>query len=380
MTQAITGGLAGRWGFGVDPQPAAPPPDTEALHGEYRVPPYPVPLPPLPRAAVAPVTPATDAERDAQVQEGLDAFRLAMNPAYRVPDALPRPGTTFQMSDPYETQRATIQANQAAVAKAAAAARLSGDDLRLVLSGRGSPHSLQALTQALIDAGRVPSTVDGGPRLEPRIRQMMFDCGIGIDCAGYVQQAYLRTMGVSASAAGWRARTNEDLSNLGARGFVRIGDLARVRPGDIVVLGPPPKQPGHRAIVYEQHVATESDLAELRERSGASRAFASTPPIRLLSVDSSWGSSGHAEFGGVRRETWWYSASTGQWAWLDQGDDRSRAFRTAGTPMDHPFGEPFGIYRGARTLRALPGRRSIGPMITERLVLPGARGTYRRGQ
>jgi hypothetical protein len=349
MTQSIGGGWARRLELSVEPQSTVPAPDTETLHRREEDVAYPVPLPPLPRAAVARVAPATDAERDAQVQAGLDDYRASLNPAYRAPERPASPGTPFQMSRPYDAQRPAIQANQAAVAKAAVRAHLTPADLGLVLSGRGSPASIHALTQALIDDGRMPPDPDGSVLPESRIRTMMFDCGIGIDCAGYVQQAYLRAVGVSASAAGWRARMNEDLSNLAARGFTRIGDVTRVRPGDIVVLGPPqeqPGQPGHRAIVYEQHIATDGELAALRLNTAASRAFASTPPIRVFSVDSSWGCNGNAQFGGVRRESWWYCESTRQWGWLEQGDETTRSFLTASTPMAHPFDGPFGIYRG----------------------------------
>jgi hypothetical protein len=352
MTQSIGGGWARRLGLGVEPQSTVPAPDTEALHRREEDVAYPMPLPPLPRAAVARVAPATDAESDAQVQEGLDAFRASLNAAYRAPERPASPGTPFQMSRPYKAQHPAIQANRAAVAKAAARAHLTPADLGLLLSGRGSPASIHALTQALIDDGRMPPDRDGSVLPESRIRAMMFDCGIGIDCAGYVQQAYLRAMSVSASAAGWQARVNEDLSNLAARGFTRIGDVARVRPGDIVVLGPPPAEPGlpgepgHRAIVYEQHIATDGELAALHLSNAASRAFASTPPIRMFSVDSSWGCNGNPQFGGVRRESWWYCESTRQWGWFEQGEEATRSFRTASTPMAHPFDGPFGIFRG----------------------------------
>ena len=78
----------------------------------------------------------------------------------------------------------------------------------------------------------------------------------------------------------------------------------------------------------------------------ASRSFAGTPPIRVLTVDSSWGCNGDSRYGGVRRESWLYCEATRQWGWFDQGDEATRPFRTASTPMAHPFDGPFGIFRG----------------------------------
>jgi hypothetical protein len=353
MTQRISGGWVGQLGSaGIEPQGTAPRPDTEALHQRDADVVYPVPLPPLPRPAVARIAPATDAERDAQVQRELDAFRQSMNPPYVTPAGLVWSGTTFQMSKPYDAQRASIAANRAVVAAAAQHAHLSQSDLQLVLSGRGTPGAIRALTQALIDGGHVPGDADP----VTGVRKMMFDCGIGIDCAGYVQQAYLRAMGVSAAAVGLRAPTNEDLSDLGAAAFTRVTDLARVRPGDIVALGPPQKQPGHRAIVYEQHVATDAEIAALREND-TGRDFTRRPPIRVLTVDSSWGSNGDPRYGGVRRESWWYCEATHQWGWFEQGDEATRRFSTASTPMAHPFDGPFGIFRG-RAAVAPPDRRT----------------------
>src|SRR5882672_2688196 len=223
MTPPIAGGRP-NWA-GLEPDARSPAPDTDALHGQDEDLACPVPLPPLPRAAVAPVGAATPAARDAQVQAGLDSFRQAMSASYRTPEGAAWPATRFQMTARYLGQTAAIEANRGALARAAARVHLTGAELGLVQSGRGSPESIHALTQALLDDGLLPPADPSRPDLESRVRQMMFDCGIGIDCAGYVQQAYLHAMRVSASAAGFRARVNEDLSNLSSRGFSRVDCL-----------------------------------------------------------------------------------------------------------------------------------------------------------
>lgn len=329
------------WAPAVTPRPADPIID------------HPIGLltPPMPRMAVEPAAPPTTAAaRDALVQARLDAFRLAMSAAYRTGGITVITGTTFQMSTLYASQRDLVRANQGVLLHAAIRANLTREDFARVREGRGSPGSIHALTQSLLDLGVLPKPSPPDASLSglvDRIRLMMFNHGIGIDCAGYVQQAYLHAMRIDATTARFASPTFEDLSNLGARGYKRIDDLAAVRPGDLVVLGPPAGQPGHRAIVYEQRPATASDLTMLASNGPAAAALASSGPIRIFEVDSSWGCSGDPQIGGARRETWWYAEATKTWAWLEQGPDGQRPFSTAGTPMGHPFTGASGIFRSA---------------------------------
>jgi len=306
---------------------------------------------PLPRMAVEPAAPPkTAAARDALVQARLDAFLLTMSSAYRIGETTVITGTTFQMSILYATQRDLVRANQGALLQAAVRANLTREQFAHVREGRGSPGSIHALTQSLLDLGALPkpsSADDALPGLVNQIRTMMFQHGIGIDCAGYVQQAYLHAMRIDAATAHFASPTFEDLSNLGARGYKRVDDLAAVRPGDLVVLGKPTEGPGHRAIVYEQRPATASDLTMLASNGPAAAALAGSGPIRIFEVDSSWGCSGNPLIGGVRRETWWYAETTKTWAWLEQGPEGERPFSTADTPMAHPFTGAAGIFRGA---------------------------------
>ena len=316
---------------------------------------HPMPLLPqsLPRTALAPAAavPATPAARDAQVRVSLDAFRQAMNAPYHTPEGVAWPGTTFQMSTPYPMQVTEVPRNASALRLAIASAHLDPADAVDVLTARGSPEAIHAVTQALIDHGQLPPASEGD--LDSRVRLMMFNHGIGVDCAGYVQQAYLRVMRLDRADAGFR-RSNEDLSTLGARGYTRVGDLASVRPGDIVALGPPftppgfRSEPGHRAIVYEQHLASGGELGELGAMGAAGARMVDAGPVRIVQVDSSWGSGGDPSMGGVRRETWWHSETTGTWGWVQQrGLAGPGSLETASTPLAHPFAPPFGIFRGA---------------------------------
>jgi cell wall-associated NlpC family hydrolase len=354
MTQGIVGWRRENWPSDAVAQneepPWAPavtprPPDPTIDH------PIGILTPPMPRMAVDPAAPPTTAAgRDAQVRARLDAFLLSMSQTYRTEKTTVITGTTFQMSVLYESQRNLVRANQGMLVQAAIRANLTREEFARVREGRGSPGGIHALTQSLLDLGALPkpSSPDAElPGLVDQIRTMMFQHGIGIDCAGYVQQAYLHAMRIDAATAHFASPTFEDLSNLGARGYKRIEDLAAVRPGDLVVLGQPAGQPGHRAIVYDQHPATASDLAMLAANGPEAAALASSGPIRIFEVDSSWGCSGNPLIGGVRRETWWYAETNKTWGWLEQGPARQRLFATADTPLAHPFTGASGIFRGA---------------------------------
>jgi hypothetical protein len=281
----------------------------------------------------------------------LDAFLSAMVGSYREGDVEASVPTPFRMTNPYFRQSTAIAGAWPALRDAAAHARPPVTTLDLIESGRGSPEDIHRLTQSLIDRGCLLK--DSQLPLALRVRAMMFDHGIGIDCAGYVQQAYLRTTGLTRKDAGFGSPLNESLSGLAGRGYARITDPSTVRPGDLIVLGPRHRgDPGHRAIVYDQRPATDADLAKLRTLKPAGPLLASHGGILVLEVDSSWGCNGYLIAGGVRRETWWYSQTTGEWGWQDPGPAPlpppapSRALDSGLTPLDHPFDGPYGIFRG----------------------------------
>jgi hypothetical protein len=353
MTQGISGWRRDDWGTTTEPSQAPPPGPTSQpprTQLDYELPLLPQPLP---TSALAPpvVGPLPPAARDAQVRASLDAFRLAMNAPYHTPEGVAWPGTTFQMSVRYPLQEVSVLRHARDLQAAIAAAHLSPLDALDVITGRGTPEAIHAVTQALIDRGRLPPAYAGD--LDSRVRIMMFTHGIGLDCAGYVQQAYLRVMQLDRTQAHFR-RTDEDLSTLGARGYSRVAQIADVRPGDIVSLGPPSwpapgREPGHRAIVYDQHLASVRELGELRALGESGAAMAASGPVRIVQVDSSWGGGGDPLVGGVRRETWWHSETTGTWGWLAPGvDGEPASLAIASTPIRHPFVPPFGIFRGAQ--------------------------------
>jgi len=274
------------------------------------------------------------------IQSRLDAFRARATPVYRTSEGDVPVATPFRMTGGYPVHEATTVAPQRAVVRdVARSIGLSDGEVQFILQGRGTPTQVQRLTQGLIDAGHLPSA-QGSLTLAARVRQMMFDHGIGIDCAGYARQAFVAAH--PGARVQWRAPVNEDLSGLAGRGFTRMR-LSDARAGDLVVLKPVPGQIwGHTLIVYDAHEATEADRARLAEPAKRDRdvaAIADSGCLHVVVVDSSWGCDGSAERGGVQQVTWFEDRVSGRW--LSIGPNELE-YRVADSPYGHPVE---GVYR-----------------------------------
>jgi hypothetical protein len=299
-------------------------------------------------------------EGDQVVQQRLDAFRVSMTPAYHTPEGDVRVATPFAMSSRYQNQLEALRAGTAKhILPAALRAGIPTSALTQILVARGSPSDIHSLTQALIDNGHL--STDASVPLPERVRAMMFDHGIGIDCAGYTQRAYLLATATTRATARFDGDvTKERLDGLSARGYAHVS-LGEVRPGDLGVLGPPAAQEvGHRVIVYDQHGATVADMRELLGHDGPATTFAVGGPIQVFTVDSSWGSGdenriGHAQQGGVLRMTWWHNEATGTWAWTAGAPPNDGDLITGPNVFGHPLE---GFYRRRDHASAPPGRGS----------------------
>ncbi len=274
------------------------------------------------------------------MQSGLDAFRMSVTGWYRTQAGDVAVSVPFLMAPGYAEQQASMRKPevQAELKQAVARLGLPQDTVDRIHAGRGTPDEIHRLTQALIDgqpADRSWTPVD--------VRRLMVDHMIGLDCAGYAQQAYLHATGRTATEAGLGAITLENLSGLSGKGFAHVDDVAQLRPGDLVVFSPMPKaaqDPGHRAIVYDQRPATVNDLQTLLS-TGDGQAFALGGPVRVVEIDSSFGSGGFASKGGVERQTWLYNESTRGWA-QEKLDGSSVHIEPASTLYGHPLE---GFYR-----------------------------------
>jgi cell wall-associated NlpC family hydrolase len=295
------------------------------------------------------------------VERRLDAFRATATPTYRLPDGtdvtvaapfrmparLERQLTPDEKKDPttlrYAQQEGRVVGHKAELAAIAGKVGLGSGALVALYHGHGTPQQVRTVTQALLDAGKLP-VGDGKPAsAATRVRQMMCDYGLGFDCSGYTQQAFLAAQGVTRAQVGFANPTNEGLSALGPPHFQRVAAPEDARPGDVVVLGPPEGETvGHRAIIAERHELTSGELQRLG-CSPADRATLAAGHVTVFAVDSSWGSGADPSLGGVQRHTWLYDAATKRWGTVDAG--AGGAVRLSARPYaDHPLE---GIYRYA---------------------------------
>jgi hypothetical protein len=178
---------------------------------------------------------------------------------------------------------------------------------------------------------------------------MMYDHGIGLDCAGFVQQDFLASRGVARQATGLdRAIGNENLADLRHKGFAKVSP-SDARPGDLFILNPPkPGEVGHTMIVYDHRDATPEEAAELRAKGFAPGR------IQTFVLDSSYGSNAQFDMGGVMRQIW-FRDHDGQWArkteTTERGDQRiDHGFDVwplhPTTNKENPYGHPIdGMYR-----------------------------------
>jgi hypothetical protein len=327
------------------------------------------------RAAAAPRLPSvgparadastvvTDAETP--VQRRLQAFFEAATPVYQVPDG--KGGTVeiavatpFRMVGPDTAPPGTT--NAVILQYAALEKRIEGHDRDLaaiarkyglgnpwaIRSGRGTPGQVRALTQALINENKLPPA-GPGVSLELRVRTMMSEYGIGFDCAGCVQQAFLAAQAITRARAGFAPILNESLSVLSRAHFSRVEPEAS-RAGDIVSLGPPENwHTGHRLIVIEQHEASPDE--ERRYRSIGDGSELGIGPLTVLTLGSSFGSNGDPARGGVGQQTWLYDGK--KWGTVfpaPMTDGTTQEWMTVGErPYDHEH-PLIGIYHYSEKL------------------------------
>ena len=255
------------------------------------------------------------------LQQRLRAFFDASKPTYRVPVGdkefveveVPTPFRmavpTGRQHSPPDEVRLRYLAQEVIVRKhytelQAIARRIGIPSIEAIRVGRGTPAQVHALTQALLDLNKLPPP-EPGVSLPLSIRRMMSDYGIGFDCAGYAQGAFLAAQGITRAQAGFTSPLNEDLSRLSRAHFSRVAPEDSA-PGDILSLGPSPNDStGHRLIVLDAHVASPEEVERYV-------GFGAGPNghFTVLVVDSSFGSAADPAKGGLGRETWLYQAGS----------------------------------------------------------------------
>jgi hypothetical protein len=266
------------------------------------------------RAEAAVRVDAAALPRDAVVQRRLDALRDAFSGPYTVGGATIAARPMFRMNHGANTP--SMESHRTEVDALAAKAGASGYAVRM---GYASPRDLVKVTQALIDAGRLPP----GPDVERCIRAMQWEYGIGVDCAGYTNRALQAASGLGPEALGIHQPGAEAFRGLDAnRHFSKIAP-SHVRPGDVMTLDPAPGETwGHNVIVRARTVIDDAAKRGFEARLGAAagRFLRGPGPFHAIEVDSSWGAGADgADFGGYRRDTWIYDESTRAWGFVQPG-------------------------------------------------------------
>jgi hypothetical protein len=209
--------------------------------------------------------------------------------------------------------------------------------------GRCSPEQLVKVTQVLIDAGKLPPADAAHPRLADRIRGMQWEWGIGVDCAGYTQQAAAEAHG--AAGAVFKANLMGDVFS-GMKHDKRFAsvDIASIRPGDVIHLDAPKRgDVGHNVICHAHAIMDDRARASLlasKTIGDEGKAFLrGAGPFHAFDVDSSWGAGDGMMVGGFRRDTWLFDESSFTWASFPSGQ---RDLPLEPHPMSGPQGELFG--------------------------------------
>jgi hypothetical protein len=289
--------------------------------------------------------------RDTPIQQRLDAFKASATPTFHtkdgdvnvpIPFRMTVPPSVLESADPrnqtFVAREHVVEANSTDLGVIARGAGLTQGQVEALKLGRSTPETIRRVSQALIDAGKLPPGTSADAA--PRVRTMMSDYGIGIDCAGYVQQAFLASRGTTRAQTGLKPIDAEDLSGLSRKGFARVASTD-IRAGDLFILGRPKSgEAGHTVIVRDSRMATPEEAQALKAcATGWGNPDPST--IRRLEVDSSWGSSGDAQKGGVQRHFWWHDEASDRWM-----SESTGAWETGKTPYrDHPID---GIYRPSK--------------------------------
>jgi hypothetical protein len=299
-------------------------------------------------------------DQDTATQKRMNAFLETAMPTYHLPAEKGRPSVDVKVATPFQMVSKTVAppgtTDDTTVRFVAHEARVKETDPELkaigasvglppgtvdaIKAGRGTPRQVQTITQALLDANKLPLAKQGEP-IDVRVRRMMSDYGVGFDCAGYTQQAFLAAHATTRAQAGFDPHImNENLSNLSSRHFSSVAP-EDARAGDVIVLGPrdpSSSEPGHRLIVFDRHDATPEEVHRYCTK-GAGATLAAHGPVTVLVVDSSFGASANPAQGGVQRQTWLYDPVSGRWGTVippNEAAGRSYPERVAvqDTPLD----------------------------------------------
>ena len=332
----------------------ASPPDLRGAHLDYG-------------AIASAMSASPEQAREARFAKALDETRDAFVGPYSVNGQTVFAQPQFRMKEGYEREHGTFRVDEKgdfvtnpsrSVENFHRALTPKGRTLVAILARGGepnpggamlgypSPRQLVRATQALIDAGKLPSLPPPATTADC-IRKMQWEWGIGIDCVDWCMNALAHATGRSVEGMGL-ARGTDPFDASGEttpHGFSRAS-ATTARAGDIVTLLNPTEPPGHRVIVRDRAVIAANDPKArdviAKWGSTASAFFRGAGPFHVLHVDSSWGAEDGKAFGGYRRDTWVFDEGSKSWMSYSPHTGETGVHVSA----DGPAGETLkGVYR-----------------------------------
>lgn len=276
----------------------------------------------------------------ADIRKRLDNYLDKANAEYTLPN-----GTKVRALPQFKYGRTITQDKTGAVLEATRSALIKQlgrkfytDNKTIIVNAMyGKPDKVQDLTkitQALIDSGGLANP---GTASFKEVRALQRKFKIGIDCAAYVQQAFIyvftgkddnsetvRTnLGLKPKMADERLDELKDQP----RHFQKV-DLLDARTGDLIILKPHPNSTdgANHTVIVAEHTIDPHDSN-----------------VHKFTVDASWGTDAYGEeYGGVARRTLCYNTSTKEW-WDISPVDGSVEYKNDIGPYDRH--ELQGVYR-----------------------------------
>lgn len=303
---------------------------------------------PAPAAPTAPVAAPLPAYDKKATQARLDEFRSQMRSSYTIAGEGGGPAREvkvfpqFQMeggmSDPESKGTPKSRLDTLSKVSAALPNLKQNPALRTAAGaagmGRATPEQMQLVTQALIDAGKLPPATGDHTTDSARVRKLQWDFGLGNDCAGYVAQAATKAAGRDLGLAGVNRNGDSLLQSLSPQHFNRVpqeaGKPIRARAGDLIRLNDPtPGEAGHWVSVYDHTTMNQEKVARLHNPNHDFwKGSSNNSEVHVYTLDSSWGAGGdwkargsQNDVGGVDRRKWVYNAQNDRWGTYD---DRSK--------------------------------------------------------
>jgi V8-like Glu-specific endopeptidase len=210
--------------------------------------------------------------------------------------------------------------------------------IRCAAYGRARPEEIQVISQHLIDAGEVDPVRADNPGFsgEQLVRALQRKFNVGIDCAGYVQLAFIYAFTGEHDAAvcnlrssklredlGLKAkRSDENLADLPAKHFAEVGFL-NGQTGDLLVLARRKGERDWHTVIVVDHTVSGD--------------------VHTLLVDASWGFLYGTDAAGVARRKLAFDKSTGKWWDIHPIDGTKVNENSIGPYRGHPIK---GMYRG----------------------------------